>query len=400
MNDTFNLPYLGTVMVEDRLIEYDGLRLFTILASNGGRLLGFWAIDRLDESIFWYAPITKERYRNLLRGKVELRRIFEEPEGDFVLEVSWNEDASGYIDATYKRAGDLNADALPEPHYYLTSNSEESAVCDEFIESANTLAKRSGRPIGRLIFDFGVGIHEGPARPLATSILHTQRVLDAIAHSEMENPKEFGAIPVEILNQAKFGLRPLFPGSLGIELIAEQEVNLWQESVAGKSLDILLDVLEMRSNSENLKEKFTHLTGRTAKAYRDLLDSFVKVGANVSVEIGLPRLSGERRVNLSKKDIMEAMDAMQVIEKSKGVEREFDANLIAYDRDTPYFRAIRLSDDKKFKGRVSKRLLDEVSTVNVEGKYHVHIWETIEYDSITGDSKVRYELTHLSEINP
>jgi hypothetical protein len=396
MSKAFVVPYLGAVEIEDQLVHYDGPQLFTIRSENGGRYLGFWASETDAGSVFWYSAIADHCYRKLLRGEIEVRSVF--TEANVVLEAHCSAVGSCYTSADWKQASDLDPEALPELGYCLEASPQDTTLSVGFVETAHILAARVGRVVARLIFDFGEGIHEGPARAIASAILNIQRAIDAIAHSKVGDPKERGAIPAAITENTRLLLHPIRAGSLGIELIAAHGGNILNESEVGQSVDILLDLFQAGYEQEKLKERFSPLTARAAKAYRYLFQSFADSGANLSVEIGLPHAAAERWAFLNKNDILEVVKAMQVIEKSKRTELKFNARLVGYNCDTRSFQLDRLEDDETFKGKASGQAVDSARCATLSKDYMVRILENVDYDSVTGEPTSRYELIELTDL--
>jgi hypothetical protein len=116
MNDFFVIPRLGLVKVEDRLVDHDGPLLFTIRTDNGGRFIALLTCEEDGHSIYWFSAISDGRYRELLRGEMDLRSAFADSD---VLEV-WREDRTGrYLEPVWLAREKLPQDTLPEIGYRL-----------------------------------------------------------------------------------------------------------------------------------------------------------------------------------------------------------------------------------------------------------------------------------------
>lgn len=394
MAEVFAIPLIGPVTLEDELVYYDGPLLFTVRAENGGRFLGFWAAQNATEGIFWFSPISDKRYSELLRGQLEVRLALSEPEA--ILEAHRDNATARYFESAWRLTSELDTSIFPESGYCLEPDDVDLSTTG-FIETANVLAMRAHRTVARMIFDFGAGIHEGPASAIAGAILNAQRFVDAIAHAKLPNPKDRGAIPVEITIQTQLALRPVTESSLGIELVSVQESDLWESSLVGDSLKSLMDVVSVGSNEVALRERFTPLTGRAAKAYRSLLQSLQQSGGDIVIETGLPLQGCEMQVALRKSEIPAIITAMLSVEKSKAVPHSFNAILTGYVVSTRTFYITSL-DDIQYKGKATGRGAEAAAHARLSEPYRVELLETVEYD-LTGDSRSEYELIDLLPLN-
>ncbi len=122
----FVLPHLGEVLFEDELVHYDGPVLFTVRSENGGRYLGFWADDTENASVYWYSPISDSRYRDLLRGEIEVRQPFVEQESILIAHRSHAN--AEYESSEWRRSSELDRDALPEAGYRFAADDFETAL--------------------------------------------------------------------------------------------------------------------------------------------------------------------------------------------------------------------------------------------------------------------------------
>lgn len=395
MDESFVVPRLGMVTIEDRLVEYDGLILFTIRSENGGRYIGFLAAEENGQSIYWLCSIADDRYRDLLGGDLEIRSAFIQSD---VLEIRRDNKSGSYLEPVWKAQAELDFDALPEPGYRLEANEVDAALSAGFLESAQVLAMRLNRAVARFVFDYGKGIHEGRARVIAKVILDTQRAVDAIAYARHAEEKPTGHIPLQITDRTILALRPLRASSLGIELVAEEPGDLFNESLAGESLNTLVDLLESRSDQEKLRQAFNNLPKRALKWYRSLIQDLAESGADVAIETGEPKPKGQRRVILKKQEVPAIVSALYAVDALETNELAFIAELVGYDKDSNWFHVRNLADQQDYRGKTTGMpAIESARRARISGRYAVHILEYVTYDAITDQPLPHYELIDLNE---
>ena len=352
----YSIRFLGSIRLEHVLIEYDGPQLFTVRSSNGGRFLGFWAADNGSEAILWYCAVSTNRYRELLKGSLDLRAAFLEPEQDAILEAHWNHETACYEEAAWVTPRDLDQNVLPEPGFRLEIEAGEQLLPIGVFASANFIALQENRAVARIIFDRDDG--RAPASTVARTLNSLQDVLDSIGNAQSPDAKSSGPIPNKVTDRTQLYAVPFFAGSLGIELVAGDSGDLFTSSLAETSLNGLLELIDAGSDHDKLREQFTRLTVRTARRYRKFMDSLAEAGTNVELEVGAPRPSAERHVMLLRSRIVEIIEALYLTDTAKPDIIEFPAELIMHNKRTRAFEVRRLSDQQLFKGKVTGAALD------------------------------------------
>ena len=94
---------LNTMLGQLRIIEvldwYDGPRLFIAQSGSGNRYIAFWA-DEIDEESLWlYASASEDRIENIMSGKLDLRRIYTEPEDGTIFLIRLFKDKPSSVEA-------------------------------------------------------------------------------------------------------------------------------------------------------------------------------------------------------------------------------------------------------------------------------------------------------------
>jgi hypothetical protein len=395
MDDAFVIPRVGPAKLEDRLIDYDGPVLFTVRTENGGRYIGFLADEEGGQSIYWLAPIADAQYSLLLRGEAEVRQAFAESD---LVEVRRENESGVYLEPVFIDRGHVELEALPQAGYKLSVTDADTALSAGFIESARVLAARVNRAVTRLVFDYGKGIHEAPAKIVARIILDTQNAVDAIAFSK-EEEKKTGPIPMEVTRRTSLGLRPILASSLAIELVAEEPYDLFTQSIAGESLDTLTQLLEARGDTEKLRPVLNKLPKRAIKWYKRLVDDLTTTNANVTIETaGLKR---ERRVTLCKQELPSIRAAIAAIDSTITDDITFVGELIGYDKDSGVFHMRNLGSiggPEDYRGKTTTiTAIEFASRARISGTYAVHIVRYETYDKLNEEPIVYYELTDIDD---
>ena len=396
MSEPYSLPYFGSVEIEHRLIEYDGPRLFTVRAESGARLLAFWAKQQPQESIYWYSNISDLRYQKLLNGVIDLREMLLQPEGNYVLEAHWSENAQEYTDAGFKLPQDLDQAALPESGLKLPPLAGASASINT-IGTSNFLALQLNRFVARLAFDFGRDDHEAPAANIGSTVSALQDVLDAFGEALTGQPRERGIIAEKVTSKTALAFRTVFASSFGIELAAEEASDLFGRSLASDTFDSLIDLLQAGSDAVQLRSLFGKLRGRSAKRYRTLMQNFADAEADIKFDIGRPSKDGARHLVLERTAIPAIVAALYIADTEETLTEEFDAELVGHNKRTRSFEVRRLIDDKKYTGKVTGLAVNAARNAEISHIYQVRIAATREFDPMIQRDIEKYELFELGD---
>lgn len=393
MHKAFVVPRLGMLTIEDRLVDYDGPLLFTLRSENGGRFIAFLAFEEEGQTVYWLSSISEKTYRDLLQGVVEVRSAFLKAD---LLEVRRENFTGRYLEPKWLPKEEIDLDTLPISGFRLQASGTDGALAAGFIETAQVLAMRSGRAVARYVFDTPGSGHEARAQAIAKVILNTQRVVNAIASRNLPVERPAGFIPIRITDKTILHLRPVRQGSLGIELISEYEADMFAESLVGESLSILADVMQDGSDQDLLRQRFATLPKRALKWYRSLITDIAESGLDVAVEMGQPKIDGERQIFFSKSDVPRIVQALNEVYSSEVTELEFNAELIGFDKELRRFHFKSLDDQRDFFGKATgEDAIETGQKAQVSGEYKIRMLEYTEYDAITEAPVTSYELINM-----
>jgi hypothetical protein len=394
MNE-YDLPLVGQVELEHCLVEYDGPRLFTVKAANGGRYLGYWAVERDRDSVYWYSAISDERYERLLKGEIGIRSVFAEPESGYILQVVWDDARQQYRGGQIVPSNELDRDALPEADFRLADEVGANILFPGVIGTSNFLALQLRRLVLRLRFAFEQHEHEAPAALVGSAMTSLQETLDAIGQALSGQPTERGPINDAITSKTALNIRNVFPGSFGIELAADESSDLFGDSLAGRSLETLMQLLESEDDTERLRAQLLELHGRTARRYRGFIQALAEAGTDVAIDSGVPKAQGSRSLLLRRDRIPSIVDALYYADPQAPRLLEFVAELIGYNKRTRSFELQNIVENKRYTGKVTGIAVEMAKRAVIGDEYRVRIAETSDYEPVLEKEIIKYELVSM-----
>ena len=389
MSTSYTVPSLGQVTIEDIIVQYDGPRLFSVIAENGGRFVALLVDQDAYRSVYWYSAASEDRYRSLLRGELDVRSLFSAPETGVVLEAVTTvgeEDAAARWDLIPPER--LEGDRFPLEGYKLRPAPREAVVAERGTILAAAAAMR--RMVARI--SFGFERHEAPTGVVSLALSRLQDTIDAIGQYVLERPTERGIIPDRVTSKTGLSFIATYAGSFGVELAAEEQSDLFGESTVSRCFLKLLELLKMGDDTESLREAFSQLKGRTAKRYRSLLQSLSEAETDVAFDVAEPGPNPPSSVVLREADIAKMISALYLADREQTEFEEFDADLVGYNRRTRSFEILDILKQRKYSGKVTGPAVEAAKRAKIGDIYSVKIATTTEFVPAIETEVTKYEL--------
>lgn len=398
------LGKLGMVEVYD---YFDGPRLFTCRNEAGRYFLGIWVDEAPGTETWLYVPMSQRRFFLLRHGKFELRRALTDAEDGFVFRVKLTV-RTGHSSLDAISSGSLTDDLLPEEGEYLSATGELDA--DLRLREIASDAQRAKRETVKLRLNIaGSDDIEAPLDVLGPILTTTQSTVSAIAltkakqrglnkrmvgnHEERVPESEFRSI-------TRLYAVETFPSSFGVKLIGLNAGDLFSESLLGDALEELLTLMEMGKNAASLRERLAELKPRSARKYRDFLQSLVSTATDATVEWASPKGGPARTARLTATQAREALEAINRPEKAKTSELLVRGWFVAVHLRRRRFELKEERTSVRFTGKISVQALATASTVNLAKLYDTHIRSTTQTIPLTGEETTSLELLSLTPAQP
>lgn len=120
-NDLPESTILGILKLIEVYEFYDQPCLFSCQNLSGQVYIALWIDNSEAEDIWFYAPVSSERFNNIKNGKVDLKTVFTHSEDAFVFEVTIPFDDQKLTTVKALACKNLTEDQLPEVNQFIQS---------------------------------------------------------------------------------------------------------------------------------------------------------------------------------------------------------------------------------------------------------------------------------------
>ncbi|NOT13969.1 MAG: hypothetical protein HOP21_00045 [Methylotenera sp.] len=383
---------LGKLKLLEVFEFYDFPRIFTCKNSIGTLYFGLSVSETNDELEWLFAPASLERHNSIRSGNIDLRSAFTRVEDDFVYLV--NTDKSH----DYKTLERINVSRLKNEWLPIEGeklNLHTHTVINQNETDPATVAHRELRETLNVIINpKNKNRTEAPARKLGSLLEAIQELLDALGQKINGNPTIKGAISSDILSATEVELALLFPGSIGLQLKAKNSCDLLGDSLAGEALQELLNLASARGDKDLLSNKLHSLRGRSASKYKLFLESISSLETDLKLDWGSPKEGRGQSINLSKTEILKALEIVSEINVEMADEIEIQSTLIGLNIRTMTYEILS-AENEKFAGKISEEAKAEAANATINNRYIAKLKQLIEVQATTGEEKTRWLLTGL-----
>ena len=265
---------LGTLVIRETLVFYDGPRLFICESDTDELFLAAWAHEGAIEDLWLYVPISREAGCHPLGG-LTVRDAIINPEG-FLFLVRLPHAIEGTDSVQPVRPGDVQETWLPDPDFRLSIDTPTLPTAEPGVD-IERLARQEGRT------RFRVRVHlpdynrtEAPTRQIG-EILISQ-------HGTQHRPRNCrifgGTIPQEIARKMRSDVVGLSAASFVLELASADFGDLFGGPLFADSTQKVLQLLDHALGQADLTVALLKtLRPRGAKASANLLRSWRRPAA-------------------------------------------------------------------------------------------------------------------------
>lgn len=381
---------LGELEIIEVFDFFDFSRLFSCHNKSGQIFLALSVEDGIDKATFIYVPISLHRYRLLVSGDLKIRDAIKLAEDKFAFKVELTPIGES---AEMILCSDIPDVWLPEESEVITSS--ETSIPYQNVQSATSYASSTLREAINFALKLPGNSTQVAARILGDFLASFQELIDAIAQACAGEPTLRGSIPKGILDMSNFFVSNIYPSSFGIQLIANKQVDLFADSLAGEAVEQLFKLIDAKADEILLRETLQTLKGRAASKYRSFLESLLVTEGDLEASWGSPKATRGGESLMSKHDIQAAYHIVSILEQEVGEQIQVQCTLINLHVRTRSFEVCDLTDGKFYAGKLSEDAPKSINHATLGKSYTATLRRVIEVKSVSGEEKDKWLLLDL-----
>jgi hypothetical protein len=385
---------LGELEIIEVFDFFDFPRLFSCHNKTGQIFFALSVEDDIDKAMFIYAPISLGRYRLLVSGSLSIRDAIRLAEDSFVFNVEFT--SSGET-AEMISCSEIPDVWLPEESEAIISS--ESAIPYQNVQSATDYAYSTLRETINFVLKLPKNSTQVAARILGDFLGSFQELIDAIAQACLGEPTLRGSIQKSILDMSNFYVSNTYQSSFGIQLIADKQVDLFSDSLAGDAVEELFKLINAKADEILLREILQTLKGRAASKYRSFLEALLVTEGDLEFSWGSPKATRGGESLMSKQDMQAAYHIVSMLEQEVGEQIQIQCTLFNLHVRTRSFEIRDLKDGKIYAGKLSEEAPERINHATLSENYSATLRRVIEVKSVSGEEKDKWLLMDLVSIS-
>jgi hypothetical protein len=223
-----------------------------------------------------------------------------------------------------------------------------------------------------------------------------QYLINAIGQGKTGQRTTLGRIPKKVIEQTQLSVAGTFAGSFGVELVASSQADLFGDSLAGDAIEEFIQLVNIGSKAEELRECLLKLQSRSASRYRDLLQSLIDSGTGIRLNWGSPKPNRSGFAELSLFAAKAIISIINQIQSEAPEEYEITGELVGANKRTKTYEIRDLNTNTKYSGRILDEAMPDVAIATLGQIYVAVIREVVEILPMTGEEKVKHQLVSLN----
>lgn len=386
--------WLGELEIIEVFDFFDYPRMLSCRNKAGQIFLALSVEEGADTAVFLYTPISLNRYRLLISGDLTIRDVIRLAEDDFVFNVEFT--PSG------ETASMIACSEIPDiwlPHEGEIIVTSEIATPYQFVQSATDYARSSLRETICFALKLPRNSTQVAARILGDFLASFQELIDAIAQACAGEPTLRGSIPKTILDKSGFYVSNTYPSSFGIQLIADKQVDLFSDSLAGDAVEELFRLINAKADETLLRDILQTLKGRAASKYRSFLEALLDSEGDLEASWGSPNANRGGESLMSKQDMRGAYHIVSIFEQEVGELIHIQGTLFNLHVRTRSFEVRDLKDGKVYAGKLSEEAPESINHATLSENYTATLRRVTEVKSISGEERDKWLLIDLAPIS-
>ena len=385
---------LGELEVIKVFDFFDFPRLFSCRNKAGQIFLALSVEESANTAIFLYTAISLDRYRLLISGDLRIRDVIRLAEDNFVFNVEFT--PSG------ETASMISCSEIPDnwlPHESEVIMTSKIATPYQIVQSAADCAHSSLRETICFALKLPRNSTQVAARILGDFLATFQELIDAIAQACAGEPTLRGSIPKTILDKSGFYVLNTYPSSFGIQLIADNQVDLFSDSLAGEAAEELFRLINAKADETLLRDILQTLKGRAASKYRSFLEALLDSEGDLEASWGSPKANRGGESLMSRQDMQGAYHIVSVFEQEVGELIQIQGTLFNLHVRTRSFEVRDLKDGKIYAGKLSEEAPESINHATLSENYTATLRRLTEVKSVSGEERDKWLLIDLASIS-
>lgn len=391
---------LGTLQMQETLVEYDGPRVFSCQSLTGQRYIAGWAEERQEDDLWLYLPVSEARLISVRSGGLTLREAFERPEGFVYLVTLPTDPELGPDRVEPLLGGSLQEEWLPAPEFRLELQTPTLPAAETGDMWRRRAVQESRSRIRLEVKLPRTTRSEAPTKKVGELLVSTQSLYDNFGLALMRTePPQAGPIPLDVAEETSSDVVGLAAASFVVELASSNYDDLLGESTFAEITRRVLALLDVSLEREGLIEQLTELRPRGAKSFRNFVRGLASTGGGVTVAaVGTALEYSERE--LSPERLQTLRQILNNLVPDDAYEIRGHMLLYRGDTERKQFGVRDELTDARYEGSIAERALPQVHLAALDQTYEVLIYETSTYDEAVSQRKAVYVLEQLVPIEP
>lgn len=385
---------LGNLEIIEVYEYYDKPCLFSCQNASGQIFLAVWVDETPDADEWIYVAMSSHRFEYIRSGGIDLHDAFLTAEDGFAFGIiSSHNDAPAELRIIPCER--LDEDLLPMAGEFLTCDTQTLPTLE--VKEVARLAIQIKREVLNLTLNFPT-IHrtEAPVANLGMILQSLQYLMNAIGQVKTAHKTVLGRIPKKVIEQTQLSVAGTFAGSFGVELVASSQADFFGDSLAGEAINEFIQLVNIGSKAEELRECLLKLQSRSASRYRDLLQSLIDSGTGLRLDWGSPKPNRGGSAELSLFTAKAIITIINQIQSEDPEEYKITGELVGANKRTKTYEIRDLGTNTKYSGQILDEAMPDVAIATLGQIYVAVIREVLEILPITGEEKVKYELVSLN----
>jgi len=192
-------------------------------------------------------------------------------------------------------------------------------------------------------------------------------------------------------------VRRAVAASFGLELIAAEPANLFDESLVRQAIQAFVDLLRAKGDAAAIQRHLRPLRVRSAQRYRVLLSHLASEGLDMKVAWASPGTAERVETEMPARVAREAIGVVEELESTIAEPFTIRGGFFLWDARQRRFGIQDREGHEDYTGRQGESIQQDY-VVNMEEEFQVTIRERVQVSRTTGEEKSSYELVSVEPI--
>ncbi len=393
----YDIPYLGIHKVVENYVHNDDPALFSC-QDFASHLYLVTAGENEQHKTWLRVEISKERFKLIRSGGIDLRNAFTDAENGILFQVKLPQGDSTDPSLKVIHPNQIAEEMLPLQGERLGLKTNTLPP----LRSPQEIASSSVREFIEIAFNYpGVFRTEAPIESLGKILTGLQQVINRIGAKCVNSTSK--KKPEDIRSNMGISLLEVGEGSFEIQLASTEYVDLVKDSDLGNAMNEFVKILISGCNQDQLKTLMEQLGPKVAKGYANFLKPLSKSVLDTKFTWTSPNPDRGGTAQLSQSQMIKVIDILEKIQEETLKTIKISGTLVGISLISKLFE-IETSDDNYyeknyFKGKITDEAFETeiVKNATVSQPYTAEIQGFAEIGETKDESKIKFRLLSLSQ---